>query len=300
MSLASPSRKRWQVWSPAKINLSLHITGRRDDGYHYMESLAFPVNVFDRVTVEFGDPEREPRDIKITVSGFGVPESLDNLAARAALAFAAGTALPLPAMEIRLEKWIPPGAGLGGGSSNAAAILKVIQAAFGNPVPEATIFEIGRSLGSDLPFFLLGRPALMRGIGDEVQPVQLPGPIHLVLCSDRSVLLSKDVYAKTRSLLTRFNQISSIERFLEGRISVAEALHNDLEVGALALHPPIVTMKDRLLRAGAVAASMTGSGSCVFGVCTSRREAQRIANALSREGFWAIPAEALAAAWSLV
>ncbi len=290
-----------QIWSPAKVNLALYVRGRRPDGYHLLESLVVPVTLYDRVAlvVEESSSLYQTPQIEVDSSGFAVPTGPENLAARAAVAFLEALGRPTPRIRIHLEKNIPAGAGLGGGSSNAAAVLLLLQTALGSPLTWERLLEIAGHLGSDVPFFLVGRPAIMRGIGEELEPVDLPRKFHLVLCGNGTVLLSKEVYAQARVTLTDFSRASNIGHFLMGMSSIVDILHNDLERAAAVLEPSIPTLKEATVRAGAVSACMTGSGSCVFGVCPSRTQAVETAARLRAMGFWAQAAETLSSAWAL-
>ncbi|GIW45819.1 MAG: 4-diphosphocytidyl-2C-methyl-D-erythritol kinase [Candidatus Binatia bacterium] len=292
-------RKRWQIWSPAKVNFALYLRGRRADGYHLLESLVAPVSLFDRITIEWLPPDGEGPSIELQCAGMSVPEGEQNLVVRAVRAYAAARGGSLPRMRIALEKFIPVGAGLGGGSSDAAAVLWLLQRALEAPLCPATLLECAASLGSDVPFFLRGKPAIVGGVGEIVEEVKLPQRVFLVLCSDRSVLLTKDVYAASHRTLTDFGTVSNIRAFLRGEASLAEALHNDLEPAAIGLHPQIERTKEQLLAGGAVAASMTGSGSCVFGLCASWKHARQVAERLAAQGYWAVPAQTLTEAWCL-
>ncbi len=289
----------WHVWTPAKVNLVLYIRGRRADGFHLLESLVVPVSLYDRLVVEaVGWNTRDPK-VEIYSHGIPVPQGEGNIIMRAVRAYSTVLGRPLPRMRILLEKCIPVGAGLGGGSSDAAAILWILQRILGNPLPPAELVDLAASVGSDVPFFLHEGAAVIRGVGNEVERVELPSKLYLALCSDRSVLLTGQVYGETRRALTAFTRVSNIQAFLEGRVSLAEALHNDLEAPATALHRGIAKMKADVMRAGASAALMTGSGSCVFGTCRSWRHARQVAEHLTAQGYWAVPVQTLTKTWAL-
>lgn len=290
---------RWEVWTPAKVNLLLYVRGRRPDGFHLIESLVAPVSLYDRVVLELHDPTTYAPSIELQTTGIPVPLGDCNIIIRAAKGFLAALHRPMPRLRIFLEKSIPVGAGLGGGSSDAAAILWLLQEALGNPLPTNDLRALAADLGSDIPFFLHGGPAIVRGVGDEVEGVSLPRKLYLTLCSDHSVLLTTKVYERARRALTVFTSVSNIGAFLEGRISLVEALYNDLETPASALHQGIAKMKADIVTAGAVVASMTGSGSCVFGVCTSWKHAREVSARLSRQGYWAVPVQTLPKTWVL-
>ncbi|MCX8073434.1 MAG: 4-(cytidine 5'-diphospho)-2-C-methyl-D-erythritol kinase [Candidatus Binatia bacterium] len=287
----------FQVWSPAKVNLVLYLRGRREDGFHLIESLVAPVSLFDRITIELGTASSSAMRCEVESTGFPVPRGEENLVSRAVAAYEKAVRRPLPTVRVRLEKFIPVGAGLGGGSSNAAALLVLLQRIFKNPLNDLELTKVGASVGADVPFFLSGRPAILRGVGEQIEPVALPQTLHLVLCSDGSSLLTKDVYAEARRSLTVFSRVSNIGAFLEGKLDLVNALQNDLEAAAIAMHPGIEQMKRDVVTAGAAAGLMTGSGSCVFGVCRSRAHARRVAEILSARGYWAVPVQTLTQTW---
>lgn len=287
------------LWTPAKVNLVLYVKGRRPDGYHLLESLVVPVSLYDRLRVVFLPTKGGSSPVEIFTRGIPVPTGDSNIIVRAVRAYSSLVGRPLPRMRIYLEKYIPVGAGLGGGSSDAAAVLWLLQRMLGNPLETSELLKLAANLGSDVPFFLHEGAAVIRGVGNEVERVSLPSRLHLVLCSDGTALLTSEVYREARHSLTAFTRVSNIRPFLEGRISLAEALQNDLEASASALHLGISNMKAEMLSAGASAALMTGSGSCVFGVCSSWIHARQVAQCLTARGYWAVPVQTLPKTWAL-
>jgi 4-diphosphocytidyl-2-C-methyl-D-erythritol kinase len=214
------------------------------------------------------------------------PGGENNLAYRAAAAFAHEASFG-GRVEIKLRKNIPVGSGLGGGSSDAATVLVALNALTGKTLSNSNLITIGSRIGADVPLFVVGSAAVIRGIGDIVEQVLLPSQLNLVLCSDRHVLSTKDVFSRVKLSLTTGTQLTRIRKFLNGGAPIPEILHNDLELAASMLHPEITKIKRRLLERGATAALMTGSGSAVFGLCADAESAGTIARYLREEGYWA-------------
>jgi len=283
---------------PAKLNLSLRLTGRRGNGYHLIESVIVPVSLFDRLEVQF---DRAEGDIQVLSESPNVPSGPSNLVFRAADIIRRRTCKRF-SLTVKIRKHIPVGSGLGGGSSDAAAILAFLNLALGSPFDQSALAAIGSELGADVPFFVHGRPAVVRGIGEVVEPLPKPLDIDLVICSAGVHLSTATVYAradqlspadKAGSSLTTVRPESNIASFVDGYRPLTELLANDLEEAAAQICPEVHLLKNELLRRGAQGASMTGSGSAVFGVCPDAESAERLAAALRRKGLWACSTKTL-------
>ncbi len=274
----------------AKINLFLKVIGRRPDGYHEIVSLLQTIDLHDRLTLE-----ARADGISLEVDDQAVPADSTNLAWRAA------ASLPAPAagqrgVNIRIAKRIPTGAGLGGGSSDAAAALVGISRLWELGLGPGDLEDRAARLGSDVPFFLTGGAALVTGRGTEVQPLDDPEGYRLVLVSPGQVVPTAEVYARLEAPpLTSSRGISRIRRFastttaaLRGGVGVCVRMGNDLESPACGICPVIGEIKARLVRLGATAVAMTGSGSTVFGVFDDSDRAAQAARVLDGEGFWAV------------
>jgi 4-diphosphocytidyl-2-C-methyl-D-erythritol kinase len=266
--------------APAKVNLYLHVVGKRADGYHLLDSLAVFPDVGDVVT---GAPAHT---LTLTVGGpFGVAlqDEADNLVLRAAhaLADAAGIA---PLARLELTKNLPVASGIGGGSADAAATLRVLARLWGVPVPGA---DLAVRLGADVPVCLAGRPARMGGIGE----ILAPAP-RLPLCG--MVLVNPGVAVSTPAIFrARRADFSSLARLPDGWDSVSamvrdlHALSNDLEEPALALHPEIgATLAGLRAAPGCGLARMSGSGATCFGLFEDAAMAEKAAQALRRPDWW--------------
>jgi 4-diphosphocytidyl-2-C-methyl-D-erythritol kinase len=270
--------------APAKINLHLHVTGRRPDGYHLIDSLVGLVGVGDRLSVAPADR------IGLTVEGpyaamAGGGEG--NLVLRAARGLAELCQVGRGA-ALLLEKHLPVAAGLGGGSSDAAAALRLLAALWGVTPDPAALDRLALALGADVPVCLSGRPALVSGIGEQVVPIRLP-PAHILLANPRIELPTPRVFA---ALAGRFSPPAGAD---DGPATAAElaavlaARRNDLEAPARELVPAIGTMIDRLRHLpGALLARMSGSGATCFALFATAATAATAAAALARDepGWW--------------
>ena len=243
-----------RVESYGKINWTLRITGRREDGYHDLETLFQTITLHDVLTF------READRLTLTCDDPTIPTDETNLILRAARALSA------PPVSIELQKRIPAGGGLGGGSSNAAATLVALAQMFGIDRP---LHDIALGLGSDVPFFLLGGLAYATGRGEVLTPLPpLLVPLLLVFPSERVLT------AEAFRLLQRFSPPLGMERLSQLRF---EDFVNDFEEPVFAKLPQLRVIKERLLRAGATWAAMTGSGSTMVGAFASEslRDAAR-------------------------
>jgi 4-diphosphocytidyl-2-C-methyl-D-erythritol kinase len=253
------------VPAPAKVNLFLHVTGRRDDGYHLLESLFALVDLADTVTVARRDDGAIVRAGDVP----GVPEASD-LALRAAFALreAAGAR---HGATISIDKRIPMGGGLGGGSSDAASVLLALNRLWSLGLPRADLAAIGARLGADVPFFVHGENAIVRGIGERIAPVSLPRQ-WLALAVPAVGVPTAAIFAAPE--LTRSTPSAKMSVFSVGYG------RNDLEPVAAARYPEVAAALVALGRA-AGNARMTGSGSTVFAACESAESARRAVQALS-------------------
>ncbi|MCG8633905.1 MAG: 4-(cytidine 5'-diphospho)-2-C-methyl-D-erythritol kinase [Desulfobacterales bacterium] len=267
-----------EILSPAKINLFLHVTGKRPDGYHELYSLMAPIDLCDYISMEF-----QGRGIRVVCGHPRVPEDKTNLVCRAASLFAAackarGLPRPYEGVEIRLQKNIPVGGGLGGGSSNAAMVLLALNEKAGNPLSPAALNELGAGLGADVPFFLGNGPAYVSGIGEQLRPCRELPEYWLVLCSPGVAASTVKVFKKLEFGLTfkpdyimnTGSNLLPIGQELNGR----EELHNDLEDPACRLYPEIGSTKNEMALLLKRNVYMSGSGSSLFALYSDRGQAE--------------------------
>jgi 4-diphosphocytidyl-2-C-methyl-D-erythritol kinase len=270
---------RLVVRAHAKINLCLRILGKRADGYHELQTVVQSVALHDTLTLEPGG-----RGFRLEIEGDDALSSgPDNLVVRAAKHLLKGS----EGIHARLLKRIPIGAGLGGGSSDAAAALVGVDRLLGLGSGDERLLEAAAALGSDVPFFLTGGTALLRGRGTEVEPLLEAPPVSVVIVSPGVPLSTAAVYAQVQEPLTLAPKIDSIPGF--GRIPVDQEswvrAGNDLEPHATRLCDAIPAMKGMLLASGATAAAMSGSGSAVFGIFDDPDAAARAAREAVLRGY---------------
>jgi 4-diphosphocytidyl-2-C-methyl-D-erythritol kinase len=259
--------------APAKINLLLRVVGRRSDGYHELDSVFVPVSLHDRVTIMVRPGA--PRRVTIRCDGATLLDDDRNLAVRAANAFMTGFGIELEA-AIELRKEIPMGAGLGGGSSDAGAVLRML-AALCRIGDSARLAEIALGLGADVPFFLDPRPARVGGIGERIMPLPSLPDLNFVIAVPPLEAPTDVVYRALRAEdWSGPASADEIRAIVEGRIE-PRLLVNDLAKSAMAMWPAIASLKAVLENAGARAAAMTGSGCGVFGIFDSPSQARAAA-----------------------
>jgi 4-diphosphocytidyl-2-C-methyl-D-erythritol kinase len=264
--------------APAKLNLFLHVVGRRRDGYHLLQSVFTLIDRSDRLRFRVRDDGVVRRVNE--VPGLA-PE--DDLAVRAALLLkeASGTRR---GADIELEKVIPVGAGLGGGSSDAATVLLALNRLWATGFEREALGEIGASLGADIPFFIFGRPAWVEGIGERLAPMRVPPRWYVVLAPPVHVSTAA-IFAAPE--LTRNTEPLKMEDFSAQNCTFASSasFRNDLEAVVTARYPEVRAHLEWLRQHAS--ARMTGSGSCVFAGFESREAAQRVLGLLpeSMTGF---------------
>jgi 4-diphosphocytidyl-2-C-methyl-D-erythritol kinase len=241
--------------APAKLNLFLHVIGRRADGYHELQTLFQPISLHDELRFWVS----QNGVIERTAQQTAIPES-EDLVIRAARALRERAAIPDLGVRIEVVKRIPVGGGLGGGSSDAATTLVALNALWGLEFSTATLAGLGRDLGADVPFFIYGSAAIGRGIGELLEPVDLPPASFAVIFPNSPVATASAFQAPE---LTRNSPVIKIEGFLS-RDWPLEALpgRNDLQPVVVARHPAVMAALSWLGERGH--ARLTGSGGCVF------------------------------------
>jgi 4-diphosphocytidyl-2-C-methyl-D-erythritol kinase len=290
-----PLREAARLLAPAKVNLYLRIVGRRADGYHLLDSLMVPISLFDELVIRAKRlPSARHAGVRVASDSQTAPGGPGNLAYRAAVLFLTHVKSNA-AVDIHIRKHIPVGSGLGGASSDAAAVLLALNRLLGRPLDTAELERLGSQLGADVPFFIIGSPARVRGIGEDVSPVTLPALPPLVVCWNHYSLATKLVYARVARSLTRPAVVSNIMSFVRGDKPAPDLLVNDLEGPAAQIHPEVLALKSRLIEEGAIGALMTGSGAAVFGMWPDAESASNAAMRLRQSGMWAESVEALAA-----
>ncbi|MEW6657519.1 MAG: 4-(cytidine 5'-diphospho)-2-C-methyl-D-erythritol kinase [Thermodesulfobacteriota bacterium] len=253
----SPGAAGLQVLCPAKVNLYLRVLGRRADGYHDLLSIMQPLSLADELLISPAPP-----GIFLDCDQPEIPLGPGNLVWQAALAFQRATDRKVGA-HFALKKRIPTAAGLGGGSSDAAATLLALNTLAGEPLKAEALHTLAAGLGADVPFFLGLSPAVARGIGDRLSPVQLPAYWYL--------LINPGVRVSTRWVYESLD-LDSLKRYKvleEGGWDPEQPaawIHNDLESVTLKKYPQLGEMLETLGRLGALARGMSGSGPTLFGL----------------------------------
>lgn len=257
----APGPRRWPA--PAKLNLFLHVTGRRDDGYHDIQTLFQLIDWYDELTIEVDMAGRISR----TVGDYGVPAD-DDLAVRAARLLQEETGMRAGA-TIGVEKHIPLGAGLGGGSSDAATVLLVLNHLWGCGLTLSDLAEIGRRLGADVPVFVHGRSALAEGVGERLQPVDL-GERHYLLVLSPVTVSTAAAFAD--------DELERNAPRLQADEILAGGGRNVFEPVVARTHPELGETLRELVRWGRP--RLTGTGSCIFLQMVDEAAAQRTARDL--------------------
>jgi 4-diphosphocytidyl-2-C-methyl-D-erythritol kinase len=265
--------------APAKINLFLRVTGRRADGYHELDSIFVPVSVQDRVKIEVRPARISAVALRCNLDALADPET--NLAARAARAFLDEFALDAEVL-VDLEKTIPVGAGLGGGSSDAGAVLRMMAALF-RMRDRDRLRAVALGLGADVPFFIDPRPSRVSGIGERIAPLKgFPG-LHLIVAAPPVEVSTAAIFARLRpEAFSGPAPDGDVRAILRGEISERH-LVNDLAAAAMESYPEIARLKALIKRAGARASAMSGSGGAVFGIFAGEQQAAQAAAQVAKQ-----------------
>lgn len=280
------------VQAPAKLNLFFEVLGKRDDGYHEIESLVSPIDLYD--TLYF----REDRSGHVTfacerISGSGqfgdavlgeIPGGRENLVVRAVELLRERASVDFGA-QLRLVKRIPAAAGLGGGSSDAAAALMAANVGWSLGWSQAQLAEVASELGSDVPLFLVGGAVVCRGRGERVEPVAELGSLHFVVVRPPAGLSTAQVYKVCRPAKQARRLEPLVESLVRGNVAAAgRLLFNRLEPAAESLSPWIARLRREFAATDCLGHQMSGSGTCYFGLYRHARHARRVARRLQASG----------------
>jgi 4-diphosphocytidyl-2-C-methyl-D-erythritol kinase len=290
--------KRLALRAPAKLNLGLRITGRRADGYHELESVFVPLELADEITLELGGPP----GVRLAVRGDaaeGVPADERNLAWRAAAEFLREAGRE-DGVSLALTKRVPSPAGLGGGSSDAGAVLRGLASLLPEAAPPARLAALALALGADVPFFLSPGAALVTGIGERIAPLSgLPG-LPVLLAHPGIGLETKAVYAAfdAADSLTRRKAPPNLRALLglreeagvtrahwpEPSDRLRELVENDLEPAASRLCVQVAKLREELSATGARAVGMSGSGPTMYAIFARDAEVAQADQRIARPG----------------
>lgn len=280
------------VFPTAKINLGLRVLRRRPDGYHDLSTIMLPVGWCDVLEVVPGRGEGHT----LSVGGANVPECdiEQNLVMKALRALEAHLGRSLPPLDFYLEKVIPFGAGLGGGSSDASYALIAINELLGLDIEPAELACVAARVGADCAFFIMnyytGLPQLAEGIGDRLQAVEIPAldGLHIAIAKpDSSAISTKEAYGgiRPRELADGASLVGDVMRPAEEWFE--SELTNDFELSIFPGHPEIEALKRHFLQCGAIYSAMSGSGAAVFGLFNSEADANHALDGLSDCQTWA-------------
>jgi 4-diphosphocytidyl-2-C-methyl-D-erythritol kinase len=255
------------IFPKAKINIGLRITGKRPDGFHSIETILYPVCLCD--AIEFVVPEKQIEMDILQVTGILADcTPSENLVIKALGKIR--EIRDLPFLRIHLHKAIPAGAGLGGGSSDAASIIKSLNRFFNLGINNDKLKEVSLSLGSDCPFFIDGSPAFAEGRGELLTPVrELPENLHLVIINPGLHINTREAYSycRPKEPETKLKELYNLD-LAEWK----DLIINDFEDIIFRIYPQIADIKNTLYNMGAIYSSMSGSGSSVYGIFNLKPE----------------------------
>jgi 4-diphosphocytidyl-2-C-methyl-D-erythritol kinase len=269
--------------APAKINVTLLVTGKRADGYHELATLLAPLALADQITVR----RSAAPGVRLEVAGADLPNDERNLAYRAAAAVIAAADLPF-GFDLRLTKNVPVGAGLGGGSSDAAAVLTAANDIAGSPLSADALWRLGRGLGADVPFFLGTGWALATGRGEFLTRVRGPAGVRFLLVAPAEAVSTARVYAEVTA--------ADYGRDADGLWDLIARLEepvaawwprgvNNLEAAATRVVPPLADLKKLLTESGFPTARLSGSGGTFVAPAPDREAAEATAGVLRARGY---------------
>ena len=275
--------------SHAKVNLRLEILKKREDGYHEIRTIFQRISLHDTIRFSL----REARGISITTDEPNLPVGKNNLVYRAAEAILNNSAYR-GGISIHIEKRIPLGAGLGGGSSNAATTLKALNQLLEMGLSRKEMMTMGVKIGADVPFFFLDKGAIAAGIGERLKEIDLPA-LWFVLIYPKFEVSTRWAYQNTRLTKEKFRY--KIHKLLATPEAISKALMNDLEEVVSEKFPQIHIMKEVLRSQGALGSLMTGSGPTVFGIYADGKKAgsayRNIKRSMTGKGWFVIRVHSL-------
>ncbi len=263
----------------AKINLTLDVLGLRDDGYHALKSVMQTVSLCDDIEIDLGTGQ--PWCLKCDAPG--VPLDARNLAWKAAKVFFEATGIDPDGIGIRMEKRIPSQAGLGGGSSDAAAVFKALNRHYGMPMSVEALAELSAKVGSDVPFCVLGGTVMVEGRGEFVRKLPDMPDCHIVICKPDFPVSTPELYRKIdQCVIEKRPDNDAMEAAIAAGdlCAVAQNVHNVFDPVVAAEHPQIDHIKSVAAQCGALAQQMSGSGSATFAIFPDAQSANAAYNTL--------------------
>ncbi len=252
----------------------------REDGYHLIDSLIVPINLYDEIRI--ARRRKSMVGLSVTCNDPQVPEGRRNLAYKSA-ALLLKQSKVRDSVHIHIKKRIPVGAGLGGGSSDAAATMLGLNRFLRLGWKRGSMLSLASSLGADVPFFVNGRAARARGIGDRLKLLPSFPRLWLVVLYPGFPVSTRWAYQNLDLKLTKLNKNTKLNPYLQNPKELVRMLVNDLEGVAIRRHPRIALLKERLIQEGALGALMSGSGSSVFGIFAAEKGARKAFRRLRKE-----------------
>jgi len=266
--------KPYSIQTGCKINLGLNVVERRPDGYHNLQTIFYPVPLYDELTIREKDSLIMDGEDTLTLGGNLLEgEVWDNLVLRA-VRLLRQEGFPIPPLNIDLRKVIPSGAGLGGGSSDAACMVTSLTKLYGLPLTDEQMESLVGKLGADCPFFINPRPLYAEGIGDVFTPISLDlSGWYLMLVKPEVHVSTREAYAGVHPHQPAYSLLDVVKQPVG---AWASRMVNDFEESIFFNHPLLSEIKEELYRQGAAYASMSGSGSTIFGLFRSRPNCEEL------------------------
>ena len=258
----------------AKINLGLNIVSRRNDGFHNLETIFYPINLKDGLEIINSESQEQYQFFQTGIKIDGDPST--NIVIKALELIKNHSKINIPNIDIHLLKKIPTGAGLGGGSSDAAFMLKLLNEAYNLDIPSNELIELALQIGADCPFFLYNKPAFASGIGNLLEPIDLDlSGMYLLIVKPDVFISTKEAY----SMVSPKSPTLSLKEIVARPLyEWKELMKNDFEDPIFKKYPQICKIKQQLYEFGATYASMSGSGSSLYGIFNEKPHFQKLFN----------------------
>lgn len=279
------------LYAPAKVNLRLDVVGKRSDGYHEIRNLMERVSIHDEIDIKIVE-----KGLQVTCDNEDVPDDESNIAFKALKEILAYSSRNV-GVEVHIKKKIPVASGMGGGSSNAAAVIKGINHLLKLRLSKEKLIKIGFKVGADVPFFLFEGPALAKGIGEQLKKIRSMPKLLFLIVNPGIRISTKAVYQKF-NVDRNGEEPEELPSIYRTKRDVAKILFNDLERVTIREFPVIGQIKEDLIKNGAIASLMTGSGPTVFGIFSDKNSLAKAFEKIgkkSKEGWRVFMAENLAA-----
>lgn len=275
-------RQLLDLKSSAKINLTLDVTGKLNNGYHTLESIFQEVPIYDTLAISLTDNRTIDVQCITKYPNESIPSGKDNLAYKSAKKFLDTIGDTSHGVSIGILKSIPSQAGMGGGSSNSACVLKALNRMFDNPLTSERLISLGKTIGADVPFFMLGGTVYATGIGDILTPLRPLPKLNMVIAKDFEGISTSWAYSSIDALesISHVDNRSALESIqAQDVVSLCKYCGNVFE--QIPLPKGILSIKRSMLECGALCSWMTGSGSAVFGIFDTPKSARQCFNTLN-------------------